>query len=326
MLPWLDPLAEATRAGLAWLLPPEIFSFGWPLRKLITLRVTALPLSRSDLDVLGLAKDKAHPVCIELDERLGFRREVTIPSAAVSEIDRVAALQLRATLPKAASGLIWRRVASRTQNGRTTADYVILTEEALAGVVDTCRAAGVELRQVVLQGASELLYPDLGARDVHKSRMLKAVLGLTAGAALMQTVLYEEARGRAAAQLLEVEAAVQEKQALLDARLQSANPKTIPPEAIQAAITTFQSAEFPLVYLDDLTRSLPDSVWVSELTLDQSGLHLSGFASMDLGELLTEIGKLSWVATAALVGPAVIDPTTGQTRFEVQIAVKPPRS
>nr|WP_227754599.1 PilN domain-containing protein [Stagnihabitans tardus] len=79
---------------------------------------------------------------------------------------------------------------------------------------------------------------------------------------------------------------------------------------------------FPLVYLEDLSRTLPDKVWISELTMDRSGVRLSGFAATDVGEVLSQIGALPWVGSAQLMGPVVVDPATGQTRFDIQMSLK----
>lgn len=322
MLSWLDPVAEATKRCLHWALPHQLFHFGAPWQSVTTIPVHSVPFDQAAMEAFAQSKSLGKAVRIELSAVMGFRREITLPSSAKSEIDRVAALQLRATLPNAAKGLVWRRVGYREHHGRVTADYVILAEDLVKTIIQSAKALGTNLYEIRLQGCPESLYPDPRSHDAQKSRMLIGLISLTVLVAMVQSGIFEIRRGQLAEQLAVIETQAQTAQAALEARLQSNSPNAASAAALEIALRSFRLTEFPLVYLEDLSRTLPASVWISELTMDQYGLHLSGFSDTDVGEVLTQIHAWSWVESAQLIGPVIVDPSAGQTRFEVQIALK----
>ena len=69
----------------------------------------------------------------------------------------------------------------------------------------------------------------------------------------------------------------------------------------------------------DLANSLPDTVWISQLSLSSDQVSLSGFTSLEVPNLIQQIQALPWATHAKLAGPAAIDSYSGQTRFDVVI-------
>ena len=75
--------------------------------------------------------------------------------------------------------------------------------------------------------------------------------------------------------------------------------------------------------LEEISRVLPDSVWLSDLriegdTLDISGLAKSGAALPSLLE------KSPLFADAALTAPLTLDPREDKERFSLRVRIKQP--
>jgi Tfp pilus assembly protein PilN len=71
---------------------------------------------------------------------------------------------------------------------------------------------------------------------------------------------------------------------------------------------------------------LPDSVWVSELSISGDRLVLSGFTSAEVTDVIKLVQGLPWAKDVQLNGAISFDSYSGQSRFEIGllVAVEPP--
>ena len=73
--------------------------------------------------------------------------------------------------------------------------------------------------------------------------------------------------------------------------------------------------------LTDLTETLPDTVWISELSISGDQLVLSGFTSGEVTEGITQVQALPWASNVQLNGAIAYDSYSGQNRFELGTAI-----
>ncbi len=73
--------------------------------------------------------------------------------------------------------------------------------------------------------------------------------------------------------------------------------------------------------LTDLTETLPDTVWISELSISGDQLVLSGFTSGEVTEVITQVQSLPWAFNVQLNGAISYDSYSGQNRFELGTAI-----
>lgn len=80
-----------------------------------------------------------------------------------------------------------------------------------------------------------------------------------------------------------------------------------------------------LEVLEELSRMLPDSVWLSEFRLEGDALDISGLAKS--GAALPPLFAQSAVFTdAALTAPLTLDPREDKERFSIRVRIKQPAS
>ncbi len=76
-----------------------------------------------------------------------------------------------------------------------------------------------------------------------------------------------------------------------------------------------------LPMLADLTRVLGDEVWISSFALEGEQLRLSGFAEVEIGQVIAAIRPLPWVARVDLDGAVTVQDDSGARRFLLNVAV-----
>ena len=92
-------------------------------------------------------------------------------------------------------------------------------------------------------------------------------------------------------------------------------------DTVLSDLTLFISESRRLGLLADLANVLPDSVWVSEISISEDQLILSGFTPDEVTEVISAIGALPWAKTVELNGAIVFDSYSGQNRFQLSLSI-----
>lgn len=325
MLSFLDPTAEYMKRGLAWAVPAELFEPGIPWRRPPVLRIDCLPIAVDTLPGLKRGAGAKTAVHVELSPGLGFRRLVSVPQAAKAEKERIVALQLKETLPNNAQGLDWRILDERRDEKRLVLDVLVFRAEIASEVQHALRDFGLHAERIFFTGCAGMpILPDpqRSRRKLHRTIAIAASLvGLSA---MVEVAALEHATARLLRQYADLDGQVQEAQTRLDSLIQVSASGEPDDGQLSADLSIFETTAFPLTFLADLTATLPDTVWVPELSLDPQGLHLSGFASGNVAEVVSRLNGLPWVSGVEISGPAVVDPVSNQTRFELNLKLRPP--
>jgi Tfp pilus assembly protein PilN len=91
--------------------------------------------------------------------------------------------------------------------------------------------------------------------------------------------------------------------------------------ALIADLGMFEKQSGRLGMLADLTRALPDNVWVSELSVNTDELRISGFAEGDATAVVEIVQQQTWATTVRLDGPIMYDSYTRQNRFSLWVGL-----
>jgi general secretion pathway protein L len=93
-----------------------------------------------------------------------------------------------------------------------------------------------------------------------------------------------------------------------------------------AELRRLKTSKLPVIrVLDELTRLLPDSAWVSNLKIEGEALEVTIVAPAT-GELLNSFGRSSLFSAADLTAPVTYDPAGQSERATVRLTVRPPAS
>ena len=112
---------------------------------------------------------------------------------------------------------------------------------------------------------------------------------------------------------------------LLSARAK-ADEGTLQRQSVLSDMALFAGQARRLGLLTDLTNLLPDSVWVSELSITGDQMILSGFAEGDVAATIAQLQQLPWAKSVQMNGPISYDSYSGQNRFEVGLTLSSPES
>lgn len=310
---WTKVIGEA-------LFPPSLFLPGLPQGKPIRIRIGTLPLDEATRMAARQAK---HPVIAVLDPALALCRQVTLPKAVGAKADSAIALQLRQTLPRQGQGLVWRAAAvERSASSMTYAIYLlkqIQLDDALASI----RALGAEIEAVVIDAAGlEPIWKRFPESD-RTAKLWLAISALSVAAVALLAVFSLETKRSELTDLVDLSAqrvaALEER--LVAKRAEAENSKA-EASALMNDLDRFTTHARRLQLLSDLTDVLPDTTWVSEVTISEDRIVLSGFTSGQVSDVILVIQGLPWATEVNLNGPISFDSYSGQNRFELGLRIQ----
>jgi general secretion pathway protein L len=298
------------------------------------LQATAGPggpvMPRADA-LMGLAElaRKGTPIGIRLPLGLCFTRTVELPGAARKDLRRILDFELeRATPFKQRDVYTAHTVEGQADAaGKLRVRQLVAKRELVAPLVAEVRRAGMDVAFVDCwsgQPGSGLGIDFLAAsapdgsgagRFVTAPRALAALaVLLLVSAVLLMLSRYESALGEIQARIAQTRieaAAVRQVLERSDAavadlgRLQKLKREHIP--AIQV--------------LEELTRLLPDTVWLSDFRLEGDTLDISGLAKS--GAALPPLFERSTIfADAVLTAPLTLDPREDKERFSLRVRIR----
>jgi Tfp pilus assembly protein PilN len=290
------------------LIPVTLFQPGFFVPDPPVFVVRSLPLS--DADGRGLADlAKRHDViALHLDSSLGLQRTVTLPKAAAGRAEAVINMQMRQTLPAMANGLVWQFA----QTGRTAQDVLftvfVMKEDVLLQLQTAVETYGAAISEIRFAGVAGPALYSTKQKDAKTQRRwilatLFCVLAITSWAvwALEANV---DALQTANAARSASNAALEEQLVGLTARINDAEGVRA---RLLADLSTFARQSERLAFWTDLTRDLPDAVWISELTVDADRMSLAGFTSGDATDVVETVQRQAWADTVRLEGPIQFD-------------------
>ncbi len=288
-------------------------------------------MAREEAVMALAARARGANVGIRLPLNLCFTRSIELPGAARKDLRQILNFDLERATPFKLRDVYTAHLVEGEADtrGKLRVRQFVAKREVVDPLVSQAREAGIEVTFVDCwsdQPGSGLPINFLEANTPPHSGVSRLVtlprglaalaLLLTLSALLLTISRYEGALGEVQAQTAQTRtqaAAVRQVLERSDAavadlgRLQQLKLKHIP--AIEV--------------LEEISRLLPDTVWLSDLrmegeTLDMSGLAKSGAALPPLFE------RSAIFADASLTAPLTLDPREDKERFSLRVRVRQP--
>jgi general secretion pathway protein L len=252
-------------------------------------------------------------------------RPVTVPRAALPDIARIAALDLERTTPLRVSDIRSAILLDKESRGRgpVTAEHIVMKRTKISGLQARMERAGAELSAVDCYRTDpatplpvDLLNERGEAVDGRRQAALSSSgrLAMTAAAlgfaALAITTLRHETA------LL----SLQEETAAMRSRVAAARSQQVDgAQSAGAAFARLKSAYPPVVeILEDLTRRLPDTAYVTQLRLADGNVEIGGFGR-PVRSLAPELEKSLVIESAIITAPIVTDEALQKERFDLRL-------
>lgn len=300
-------------------LPKSLFLPGLPQRALIALRVNAVPVGvalREDIRRIQ------RPVAIVLDPALALVRRVELPKAVATKADAALGLQLRQTLPGQGQGLVWRSMEIGRTGDKATYGVYIVKQSLLDDLLTELRGLGARVDRI------DLGVPGLAPvweRHPATVQTAKNWAGFSALSVILVAVIAVIGLATDRSALVDLVSArssqVEELERRFETKLTEADEGEKAAAAVLQDMAMFSAQSRRLQLLADLTAILPDTVWVSELSIAGDRLVMSGFSTSEVTEVISLVQSLPWARDVQLNGAISFDSYSGQNRFEIGLLI-----
>ncbi len=249
------------------------------------------------------------PLLLRLPPDRLLSRDVSLPLAAEAGYERVLQYEMDRLTPFSADDVFWsaRPLRRNRESGRIELRLSLVPRAWLAASLETLQQAGgrpsaIEVRGLGREPTRRIALAHTMSRGrIAQRRLLGLAAGGCAALALLAVALPFARQGRAEAVVARRIAALQPPVRQVAALRERSRAGSAGSDAIAAARAHLGD---PLALLASLTRVLPDDTWLTDLTLRDGVITLSGQSS----GAVRLIPRLS--ADAALVAPAFSAPVT----------------
>lgn len=263
----------------------------------------------------------AYPSC--------FVRRVELPRSAARDAARLLAVDLERVTPfKPKDVLTAYQVDPRQDNpARTAYRQLVIKRATVEGPIEAARAAGLDVVRVDCwseDGQAALPVDFLEQPDAASSRpgsawLPAAVLAVVAVALAALAGWLAHERDEAAL------ADIQARAALLKGKVQARR------DAESRLLTTMAEAESfrklraatgsRLAALEELSRLLPDTAWVTDLRIEGNTIDISGLARQAV-QLVPILERSQYFRDATLTAPLTFDSREDKERFSIRVRLR----
>jgi len=265
-------------------------------------------------------------LCLHEDQVLAL--PVEMPAAVEGNLDQALRYQLDQLSPFRADQVVLDHRIERhdQERGRIAVTLRIVPNEDLEPLMDRARAFGAVIHAVDTLAAEDpprpegfnLLPESRRPRYVHARARFNLLLGaglvVVLALVMAQTVILRERTVSG----LRTEADVLRVEARRVMQLQQAFEETLLAANFLAEKRASQPAVIEL--LDELTRILPDDIWLQQFQLQGSDLRIQGQADGSQ-RVIGLLDESELFESPEITGAISIDPRSGQERFRSQVSV-----
>lgn len=268
------------------------------------------------------------PIALQVPAATSFTRSVEIPAAARRDLERMMALDLERTTPFRLGDVLTAIEVDPAgpSNGQIKVQQIIVKRKPVFQVVDEIKALGLDVSRIEA-GRDEanpipLTSPDALSDAPAKARptgmAAMVLLGAIALLSALAVYLYVD-RHQAALQELQAQNAKMRAQA---ASQKSAVEKA---NAAQAAVASYKKLRSKMVsramLLEELSRVLPDTAWVSDLRIEDATIDISGQAK-SAASLLPLLESSSHFIDASFSSTVTLEHSGEKERFSIRARIR----
>jgi len=277
------------------------------------------------------ASRKAASVGVRLPFSLCFERRVELPKAARDDLRRMLSFDLERATPFRLGEVYTAALPTGEAGakGKQRLRQLVVKREAVDPLIADVKAAGlmpafVDCWQAT--PASGLPVNFLEASDPPRSGLARHVTGPRVLAVLVVLLaalagVLSLSRYEAALADIRAETAKLRTQA---AAVREAMERSGAAVADLARLQQMKLGQVPTVeVLEELSRVLPDSVWLTDLRIEGDAVDIVGLAKSGAALPPLFVGSALF-ADAALTAPVTLDQREDKERFSLRIRIKPP--
>jgi general secretion pathway protein L len=260
-------------------------------------------------------------ITLALPDDLFLERAVAVPAQLLPELDAAMRAELQARTPFSADEVVAGHAVAEMDGGVVKVQQLVLKRSWLLRELDRVGLAATQVAWVERNGAGQQRIRLSLAEPARQPRApllglsaawlwgLAGLLALTAAAvelhwqhrrmaALEAEQLALRPRAAQATQMVLARRADVEQLSVLHHRRRQPDARDL---------------------LDELTRLLPDSAWLSELRFNARDVVLTGYAQA-AASLIPQISRSAMFDQARLAGPIVMDAGQGRERVSIALA------
>jgi general secretion pathway protein L len=290
-----------------------------------------LPRTQAIAQLTEAARKAALATGLRIPADRCYVRRVELPKAALADARRILNLDLERVTPFRLKDVYTAHVAGgEGANGKCWVRQFVIKREAIDPLIAEIKAVGGDVAFVDCwdQVPSKALPVDFIESDVSAGQsrvgrfftvpraLAACAAGLIATAVLLTITRQETALAELQAQTAKVRERAASVRQVLD--------RTDVTIGNLAQLQQMKLMRIPtLAVLEELSRLLPDTVWLSEFRLEGDMLDISGLAKS--GAALPPLFAQSSVfADAALTAPLTLDAREDKERFSLRVRIRSP--
>jgi len=245
-----------------------------------------------------------------------LRRTLTLPMAAENNLAEALRFELGRHLPFPVDQAVYKYqiVARDMVKGQITAQATVIRRDEVQAALNHAHSAGFRLTGLIAGGEVIKGRPRRPWSGLEKLLGACLLVALAAAVAVPASIYDQRI-----AQLTSIEQGLLRR---LDSARAVAMSRQAPALVLAGLAAERRARPSPLLLIEDLTRRLPDEVWVRFMALEDTTLKLEGAAASAAG-LVSQLEASDWISGVQFLSPAVIDPITGLERFRLTAEVSP---
>lgn len=267
------------------------------------------------------------PVIVRLPHRLCYSRDVVLPNAASRDFEKILAIDLERVTPFRMKDVYSRHIIAKTAgNGpfQPIKQYV-LKRSIADGIKAQAQARGHQLAGIEIWNADHsaalpitFLEQENQPRPARSAWTLRAVAGLAVVLAISAVGLSFYRQQTALDDLKEQTAALRIKAGVArELAEKSQTASTFASSFNKLRTETVSRAAI----IEEITRVLPDSAWLSDIKINGTSVDISGLAS-SASALIADIERSPYFVDATAISPITFDPHEDKERFGIRMQLR----
>jgi general secretion pathway protein L len=288
--------------------------------------------TETDLASIEPPSRSAGPVGIRLPRTACLIRRIELPAAARADFDKILQLDLERSTPFRHQDVYCDHLIDEGigRDGKVSVRQVVVKRDVLDPILQRLAARNIAVAFADCWDESgkqalpiNLLRDSESQPGVRRRFPPTLILALCALFLACSTVVIALNKYEAALARLEAETAAAKAKAFATKRSLTGVEASL---AEIAELRRLKTAKPPVIrVLDELTRLLPDSAWVSSLKIEGDAIEITIVAPTS-GELLSSLGRSSLFSAADLTAPVTYDPAGHSERATVRLTLRPAAS
>ncbi|MVO18471.1 PilN domain-containing protein [Parasedimentitalea huanghaiensis] len=261
---------------------------------------------------------------LELGEPLFLTKRIPLPVAAKKNLNKIIDMQIKQSTPGRGENVVWRSIFANKSKQEIEVRVALVKRPVLVKLEADVAARGAQLRTVRLANFPRVK-PLLDNRQTtDRGRRFWSYIIASASVVFCMLILVQTSANLKAqnnqVQLLQDKKTSLEREAVqLRKRLDQSNANFA---EISQDIHLFEAGFLRLPLILDLTQTLDDSTWISNLSLNTEALNISGFSGREITTIISDLRALSWVSGVELQGPISFDSFSRRNRFDLSIELE----